>query len=237
MWKKNRIASSLLSLFFIISIIEIVAEFYEDKMLLWASKPLLIPVLTAFYIKKSKRVNNLFIIALFFSWVANIIFIEKKFNFVIAGSIFFLIYKIIIIYLVTSKIKFPNIYPALIGALPFIFLYVVISFFTFPIMGKNIYIFLIHGFFSIVLGAISLGNYFLLPNKVNFNLFISSMLFAVTQFLFVLNYYSENTGLYHSLSMVLYVFGQLLLVKFMFLTEKYKNKYEIVNYLKEPTNS
>lgn len=233
MWKKNRIAAFLGLLFFVVAAVEIVAEFFEDNTMLWLSKPLLMPILILFYLNKSKKANIVFITALLFTWLSNMAFIVKEFQFIFIGSLLFLIYKLLIIYLVASKIKFPTVYPILIGALPFIFLYVVTTFFTYQLMGSNIYIFLLHGIFSIILGAISLGNYILLPKKSNFILFVSTMLFAITQFIFVLKYYYQHNGLYQGLAMLLFAVGQYLLVQYFILTDKRKSKYEIVNFLKE----
>lgn len=226
---KNRLSGFLLACFSIVSCIEIIAEYNEDKLFIWYTKPLIIPLLFGYYFISSKKINNYFIAALAFSWIANILFIENTILWIIYGSIFFLIYRILIIYIVMNKVKMPSLVPSIIGSVPFIFIYATVVSLTFNAMGNNIYIFLLHGLFTIFLGGLSLGNYIMSPNKPNFYLFISTMLFAITQFVFVLKVYYEEANLFHAIAMILFVLGQFLLVKFMFLTEKYNHRYEIIN--------
>ena len=95
-------------------------------------------------------------------------------------------------------------------------------------MGDNIYLFLIHGIFTIFLGGLSLGNYIMISNKPNFLLFLSTMLFALTQFSFVLKVYYENGNIFQGIAMVMFVIGQFLLTKFILLTEENKSKYAAI---------
>lgn len=225
---KNRISIFLLSSLFLISFIEIIAEFNENKLLIWVTKPFIIPFLFAYYLTLSKKLNYFFMIALLCSWAANLFFIENTFKSIIYGSIFFLIYRITIIYIVMSKVKMPNFIPLIIGSVPFIFIYATVSFLTFVAMGDNIYLFLIHGIFTIFLGGLSLGNYIMISNKSNFVLFVSTMLFALTQFVFVLKIYYEEANILHAFAMGMFVVGQFLLIKFIFLTEDYSDKLEVL---------
>ena len=223
---KHKLANALLTVFFIVAFIEIIAEINEDKALIWFTKPLLMPLLILYYIKRSHNSNIYFILALVFSWIANMFFIANTYQWIIYRSVFFLIYRFLIIYIVVKKVKTPGLLPAIIGCLPFIFIYFSVCFFTFKELGVNIYIFLLHGVFVTILGGLSLGNFILSASK--------SMLFALTQFVFILKLFYTNGNLFHALAMVMFVFGQFFLTKFIFLTEKNRyNKYEIINDLKD----
>ena len=225
---RKNISNLLLTSFFMVSLIEIIAEYNEDKVLIWFTKPLIIPFLVVYYLSMTKKINYYFLIALVFSWIANLLFIENTMKWIIYGSIFFLIYKIIIIYIVMSKVKMPSLVPLIIGSIPFVFIYATISFLTFYAMGDNIYLFLTHGIFSIFLGGLSLGNYIMVSNKQNLYLFVSTMLFALTQFVFVLKIYYDDGNIFHAVAMGMFVIGQFLLTKFIFLTEKHNHNYEVV---------
>lgn len=220
-------------LYVIISMVEIVAEYYNDKNLVWLFKPILMPLLIGYYFYKSKKRNLLFISSLILSWIANIIFIENEMDFIIIGSVFFLMYRAIIIYLVLRLVKMPSKIPLLIGSIPFVFIYATICFLTYQDLGNSIVLFLIHGMFIIFLGGYSLGNYILRSSKTNLYLFISTMLFAIAQFLFIIKLYSEYVNLLHAFAMMQFVVAQYLLVKFIYLKEKPKPKYEFVNNLSE----
>lgn len=228
-WKKNKFAGYLLLAFFVISLIEIIAEYNENKLLIWLTKPLILPLLLFYYLKRSKRVSIPFILALLSSWVANMFFIQNTFEFIIYGVCFFLIYRILVIYIIVNKVKMPNSIPLLIGSLPFIFIYVVAALFTYEILGFNIYLFLIQGVFTIFLGGFSLGSFIMISNKPNAFLLISTLLMAFNQFVFVLKFYYNDANVLQAFAMVFFILGQFLLTKYMFYTENSKYRYQIIN--------
>lgn len=219
--------------YFTVAMIEIVAEYFNDKTLVTLFKPILIPLLIGYYFYNSRKRNFLFIVALVFSWIANIFFINDTINYIILGSVFFLIYRVIIIYLVIRMVKMPSKLPLLIGAIPFLFIYATTCFLTFEDFGENIFFFIIHGIFIIFLGGYSLGSYIVYSSKTNLILFLSTMLFALSQFVFVLKIYSEYVYFLHALAMLQFVVAQYLLTKFMHLKEKPKSKYEFANTINE----
>lgn len=232
-WKKNNLASYLLLGFFTISVIEIIAEYTENKQLIWLTKPLILPLLIGYYLKRTKRISYPFIVALLFSWIANLIFIQNTFQLIVLGVFFFLIYRILVIYIIVNKVKMPNSIPLIIGSLPFIFTYLAVTIFTYDTLGNNVYLFLIQGLFTIFLGGFSLGNYIMISNKSNTLLLISTMLMSINQFIFLMKFYYGEANLLQAFAMVLFVFGQFLLTKYMFHTENKKKRYEMINGLTE----
>lgn len=228
-WKKNKLAGYLLLGFFMISCIEIAAEYNENRLLIWMTKPLILPLLIFYYLKRSKKISFPFVLAMLFSWIANLFFIQNTFQFIIYGVSFFMIYRILVIYIILNKVKMPNSIPLVIGSLPFIFIYVVITFFTYDILGYNVYLFLIQGIFTIFLGGFSLGSFIMIYNKPNAILLISTMCMAFNQFVFLLKFYSNDANVLQALAMVLFVLGQFLLTKYMFYTEKNRYRYQIIN--------
>ncbi len=228
---RKYVSSLFLYLFFIVSFFEIIAEYHEDKLLIWITKPFILPFLLAYYLTLTKKLNYYFLVALLFSWIANLLFIENTLKWIIYGSVFFLVYRILIIFIVMNKVKMPSLVPLIIGSIPFVFIYATVCFLSFEAMGDNIYLFLIHGIFTIFLGGLSLGNYIMISNKSNGVLFLSTMLFALTQFVFVLKVYYEYANIFHALAMIMFVIGQFLVTKFMFLTEENKGKYVTIDNL------
>lgn len=232
-WKKNKLASTLLLAFFMVSFIEIIAEFNEDKLLIWITKPLILPALILYYLKRSKSINPYFIIALFASWVANLLFIQQTFQFITYGVCFFIIYRILVIYIIVNKVKMPNSVPLILGSIPFIFIYALVTIYTYNTLGESVYLFLIQGIFTIFLGGFSLGNFIMIPNKTNSMLLISTMCMTFNQFLFLLKFYYNEVNILQAFAMLLFVFGQFLLTKYMFHTQKTKHRYVIINNLKQ----
>lgn len=232
-WRKNKIASALLLAFFMVSFVEIIAEYNQDKLLIWITKPLILPLLIVYYLKRSKKISPHFIIALSFSWIANLLFIQNSFKYILYGVFFFLLYRILVIYIIVNKVKMPNSIPLVLGSLPFVFLYALVTSYTYDILGKSVFLFLVQGAFTIFLGGFSLGNYIMVSNKSNSLLLVSTMFMALNQFIFLLKFYYLEVNKLQAIAMLLFVMAQFLLTKYMFHTEKNKQRYEIINNLTE----
>jgi len=232
-WKRNKQATVLLFLFFICAGLEIIAEYFENNKAIWLTKPLLIPLLTAYYIKRSKKTNWLFVFALFFGWIANVLFINTRIESILFGVLFFISYRIVIIYIIVRKVKMPNLIPLILAIIPFVFIYASVTIFTYSTLKDSVYLFLAQGIFTIFLGAFSLGNYILVPSKQNSIFLISTLLMTFCQFLFLLKFYYENDSILQALAMVLFVLGQFLLTQYMFHLEKHKSKIHLIKNLIE----
>jgi uncharacterized membrane protein YhhN len=227
--RNNKVANMLLLAFFTVSIIEIIAEYFEDRLLIWMTKPLILPILILYYLKRSKKVSIFFVAALLFSWIANLLFIQNTFQFIFYGVFFFLIYRILVIYIIVNKVKMPNSFPLILGSIPFIFLYLIVTLYTYSTLGDNVYLFLLQGVFTIFLGGFSLGNYIMASNRQNSLLLLSTMFMAFNQFIFLLKYYYNAVNTLQAVAMILFVLGQFLLTRYMFHTEKNKHKYDFIN--------
>lgn len=230
---RKRIVNYCIILYFVTSIVEVVAEYFNDLLFIWLFKPLLMPLLIIYYLLKSKTKNKLFIFSLVLMWIANLFFIETAMSFVIIGSIFFLAYRAIILYLIFKLVKLPSKIPMIIGFIPFLFIYLTIAFLSFVELGNNIYLFLIHGLFIVFLGGYSFGNYMIYSTRTNLYLFLSTILFALSQFVFILKLYSEYVHMLHAFAMLQFIIAQFLLTKFVYLKEKYKHKFQITNLISE----
>lgn len=232
-FKKSKATSMLLVAFFIVSFIEIVAEYAQNKFLIWLSKPLILPLLMLYYLKCSKRTNHFYLMALVSGWVANLLFIQSDFAYIFYGVLFFLVYRILIIYIIANKVKMPNSIPLLLGSMPFVFLYAIVTLYTYSTLGSSVYLFLIQGVFTIFLGGFSLGNYIMISNNPNRMLLVSTMFMTLNQFIFLLKFYYNEVNVLQAIAMILFVFGQFLLTKYMFHIEKSKQKYEVIHNLTE----
>ena len=70
-------------------------------------------------------------------------------------------------------------------------------------------------------------------SRANRILFISTILFAINQFVFIFRFYYEEPNLFQAIAMAFFVLAQFLLTQYMLYTEKQRNRYLIVNKLKE----
>ncbi|OWP76172.1 hypothetical protein [Flavobacterium oreochromis] len=132
-----------LILFFIIGLLEVVAEYFNQVLLIYILKPLLMPIMMLMYWKVSKERNIYFLLALFFVLIANILFVSRTFSSAVIASIFFFIYRGIVICLVIQDEPIKKKLPVVIGSLPFFTAFGYLTFLTKNELGKGIYIYLI----------------------------------------------------------------------------------------------
>ncbi len=118
--KSTNEVNILIVLFFVVTLAEVIAEFFLCTNFIYLLKPLLIPILITVYWKSSGIKNNHFILALLFALMANIFFISKDFTSIIIGSVFFMIYRLLVIYLVMKIFKIKDYLPVFLGSIPFV---------------------------------------------------------------------------------------------------------------------
>jgi hypothetical protein len=187
------------------------------------------PLLIAIYWFTSKRINLHFVIALLLVWIANVLFIFPSVNFIIVASLFFLGYRLLIMFIVYRTVKFPGFFPLIIGCIPFLFLYIFVANISYKELGGLFFLFAIQGILVIVFGGYCLGNYILKPNKSNTYLLISTILFTATQFILVIKIYYLSNNIFQALAMLLFVSGQYLLYQYIILEEKKRERFKIIN--------
>lgn len=209
----------LLLLFFSVSSAEVLAEFFNETTYLYIFKPFIIPLLTLVYWKTSKQRNLYFLVAMFFALLSNVLFISKDMSSIILASIFFLFHRGIVIYLVLKNVRIKRFLPVFLGSIPFLSVFTYLTFITINELGDGFLIYIIQVLFMSFVGGFAVSNYMIEENKMNYWLLINSVLFAVIQFIIVLKLFYVSILIFQPISMILYVFAQYALYKFMILAE------------------
>lgn len=212
----------LLLLFFTIGLAEVIAELFANITFIYILKPLLIPTLAITYWKKSKQRSYHFMMAMFFAFLANIFFIRTDFNSIMAGAFFYLLYRIIVIYMVVKIVGIGNYLPIFLGSIPFLTVFSYIGCLTIDELGNALFIYIIQVLIMSFLGGFSVANYMIDDNRTNFWLFLSSLLFSIIQIILILKIYYISVFIFQPMAMVLYIFAQYALYKFMILSEEIK---------------
>ena len=210
----------LSTLYFVIALTEVIAEFYASDFFISVFKPMLIPVLVLIYWKSSTTINNFFITALFFAFLANIFFISKDHNSLLLGAIFFGFYRILVIYIVIKTVEVKSYLPIILGCIPFIAIFTYVTILTMDELGAGLYIYTVQVVFITFLGGFSLANYILQNNKTNYWLLMSTLLFTIIQFTFIIKLYYLSILIFQPLAMILYTFAQYFLYKFIIFSEE-----------------
>jgi hypothetical protein len=224
---KPYLLNLLTILFCVVTIVEMVAEFFNNKEIIWLTKPFLMPLLLIIYALSSERVNYIFIIAIGCSWLSNMFFISGRISDLITGGIIFLVYRLLILYLVIRLVKLPSVLPIILGSLPFVFIYLYVIWDLYEPLGKEVYLFAAQGIFLSLLGGLSVGSYIMSSNKANTLLLISTMMFAATQFVFMIRLFYVSLSILQSAAIFLYVIGQFTLCRFVLIAQCEGYKAEI----------
>lgn len=222
---KEGISGILILFYFLVGGISVISEYMEDSFLTYISKSLLMPVLFYLYYLNSEKRNNAFVLALFFNWIANIAFVAATKDTVYLGSLFFLLYRIMVVYILVERIVFPKIIPFLIGCIPFFFIYITVASLVNTEIENGIYLFWVNGIFMIFLGGFTLANYILDNNKVNTLLLISTLLFTFIQFIVTINLYYLTILIFKPISLAMFVAAQFLLYKSVLILDRKKELY------------
>lgn len=210
----------LVVLFFVVTLAEVLAEFFSFQNFIYLLKPLICPILIVIYWKTSIKKNSYFITALLFGLMANIFFISKDFSSIVIGSLFFMFYRILVIYLAIKIINLKNYLPVFLGIIPFAIIFIYVTSLTFYELGNGLYIYIMQVIFISFLGGFSLANYIINNNKTNFWLLLSSILFTLIQFILILKIYYINMFIFQPIAMIFYAIAQFSLYKFIILSEK-----------------
>ena len=222
--KQTKISSEtniLIVLFFLVSLSEVIAEYFEYRNFIFLFKVLLMPILIILYWGTSSVRNPFYLVALFFAFIANILFIYREdFDYIILGATSFLVFRIITIYLIMKTIKIKRYFPVIIGSLPFVFIYFYLTCLTIDELGDGLLIYTVQVVFMSYLGGLSVGSYMINDNRKNYWLLISTLLFTVNQILLVLKFFYLSVIIFQPISMALYCFAQYGFYKFVILSEE-----------------
>lgn len=214
----------LFNLFFFTAITEVLAEYFQYIDFIYVLKPLLVPILTYIYWKKSATRDFAYIVAMFFVLVANIFFISTDINSLMIGSFFYFFYRVLIIYLVVKYLKLNHYLPICLGSLPFLAIFGYVAFLAKENMGIGFYIYIVQTILMSFLAGYSLAAYMIEANKKNYWLLIGNILFSVVHLMVVFKIYFLDMIIFQPIAMICYVMGQYFIYKFIILSEKRKIK-------------
>ena len=193
MQKKENIIKSLTVGYFVMAFFEVIAEYFVNRPIICALKPVIPLVLIVIYYIESDKKNMLFIVALLLSLITNILFIPNTPSYLFYGVLVFTIHRIIVIYLIFHFQKVNDFIPLIIATTPFLLIFFYLFLETPEIPQNSIYIIIFQNLLISLFAGIALSSYFMNDNKQNSILLISALLFVMLQFVvFVEKYFLVN---------------------------------------------
>ena len=206
----------LTSIYFFIAVVEFISQYNNDHVFSYITKPLLMPLLIVIYCLKTKHKNKLFIASLLAAWIANLFFIWDSAIFTALGSVFFLVYRIIIF----GIISFPGIIKMMLGCIPFLLGFMFFVSNNDIGLQQSLYIFMRQGILMVLFGGFVMGNYIQKQSDSNFVMLLSTIFVTIAQFFFILKKFNISPNNTDTLGVLLFIVGQYLLYRFVILEER-----------------
>lgn len=222
---KLNVVKILVIIYFVNAIIEVFAEAFSLKFLIYLTKPLIPFLLMLMYFFQSSRKQFLFFGILFFSLLTNLFFIPNTQDSLLFGVISFTFHRILLLVLIFKIVKMKNLIPFFLATLTlgFIFFYL---FAASDVPNNSYYLIIFHNLMAAVLGGIAISNYARNDDKQNSLLLISVLLFLGLQLvIYIEKYYLRESNIQYlrPLAMTINILAFFVFYKFIVESEKLTN--------------
>ncbi|RLD80977.1 MAG: hypothetical protein DRJ07_09785 [Bacteroidetes bacterium] len=214
--KSNNIIKGLTVLFFAVSIIEIIGVHLESSMLQTIFKPMIILSLMALYYFSISKKNNLYLLALAFSFLGDVFLLDKN-NMFIYGIAAFLLTQVLYIYIIVKQMQKPSHFHKYLYAFLFVNYVVYLIVLLKPNLGEMLYPVIIYGVTIAIFGWVATLNYVTKRTKLALVLMLGAVLFIASDSMIALHKFHESKTFYPIAIMSTYVLAQYLIFRFMVL--------------------
>ena len=215
--------NAIIGLIFSFTIIEVLAELFSFKIILFAFRPLIALLLMYLYWITSKERNVFFFISIFFLLLTSIFIISESLPFLIVGLAGIVIHRILLILYIIKLNKVKDFLPILIAVIPFIFIFSYLLSISDEIPKESYYPLVIQNILVSILGGVVLSNYFMNETKNTPWLSIFGVLSIALYFIvFIEKCFLPNLPptYFRPLGMILYVTSYYAFYKFVIDTER-----------------
>ncbi|MEN8123780.1 MAG: lysoplasmalogenase [Bacteroidota bacterium] len=221
--KTNKVTKGLTVLFFTVSILDIIGVALDNSLLQVIFKPMIMLSLIALYFYSVEKKNNGYILALAFSFLGDVLLMDKS-NLFLYGIAAFLMTQIIYIKLIIDQLGKTTLQQKIIAIFPFaIFIIVLLN-----VLKSNLNEFLIpvniYGLTISIFGIVSLLNYISDRSQTSLILLVGAILFILSDSMIALHKFHEPKSIYPIATMITYVLAQYLIYWFISNTVKISKK-------------
>jgi len=217
--KTNVITKSLTILFAIVSVLDIVGVAFNNSLLQIIFKPLIMVSLIALYYFSVEKKNNWYMIGLVFSFLGDVLLMDKN-NLFLYGIAAFLITQVIYIYIILKQLEKPSFFHKYLYAFLFANYVVYLLSLLKPNLGDLFYPVLLYGIAISVFGWVATLNYVTKRTIPALFLMIGAVTFIASDSMIALHKFHEPKLVYPVAIMITYVLAQYLIFKYMVAVEK-----------------
>lgn len=151
----------IIGLLFSFSIIEVLAELFSFKVILFAFRPLVALMIIYLYWVTSKERNVLFFITLFFLFLTSIFILSESILFLNLGLMGIFTHRILLIVYIVKLNKIKDFVPILIAIIPFVFIFSYLLSISDEIPKGSYYPLVVQNILVSILASVILSNYFM----------------------------------------------------------------------------
>lgn len=223
--------NAILGLLFSFSIIEVLAELFSFKVILFAFRPLVAILLIYLYWVTSKERNVLFYMTVFFLLLTSIFILFESILFLILGLIGIFTHRILLIFYIIKLNKIKDFVPILIAIIPFVFIFSYLLSISDEIPKGSYYPLVAQNILVSILAGVILSNYFMndsnnSPWLAIFGLLSTALYFTV----FIEKCFLSNLPptYFRPLAMILYVTSYYSFYRFVIDAETINAKKESI---------
>lgn len=208
-----------LLLFFLVVILDILAIINDSVFWQTLSKPLIIPSLAAYYLSQSKSRNRWYVMALFFSFLGDVLLLDKT-NLFLFGIASFLITQLVYIYIFSKGLLISSKSDKFKALAPFLLFFMVLITVLAPGLKNFLIPVVVYGIAISLFGSVSLLKHLVERDKASQLLLAGAVLFIISDSLIALNKFHEPQVYYPVAIMLTYSIAQYLIAAHMLLSER-----------------
>lgn len=212
--KTKGIEKTLTLLFFTVSVIDIIGVALNNSWLQTIFKPAIIPSLIALYYFSSEKKNNWYLIALVFSFLGDVLLMDKD-NLFLYGIAAFLLTQILYIFIIVRQMQRPSNFHKYLYAFLFVNYVVYLMTLLKPNLGDFYYPVLVYGIAISIFGLVATLNYVSKRTRPALYLMLGAMLFIASDSMIALNKFHFAKAFYPVAIMITYILAQYLIYRFM----------------------
>jgi uncharacterized membrane protein YhhN len=214
-----KLSKILITVFFIVSILDIIAVAMDYPIMQAVFKPMIMLSLMAAYYYSVTKINPLYLLAMAFSFLGDVLLMDKN-NLFLAGIAAFLGTQLIYIFIIKKRLKKSKARDLLISIVPFLIFYSLLI----SVLQKNLGTFtvpvMVYGMAISIFGMAALLLYLQNKNAITRMLLMGAILFIVSDSMIALQKFHIARTFYPVAIMATYVMAQFLIFRYMVAFEK-----------------
>ena len=203
-------------LFFVVAAMDILGIALGESLLIYISKPFIIPALWLLYKLQVRKPSYFYSIALFCSFLGDTVLMFNGLNFFMLGLVSFLIAHVFYIVIIRKRIQKWSLSRFFKLGIPFLLLVVgLISLLESKGLETMLFPVIIYGVTIAVFGTIALYSYLELKNDLSKFMLIGAFLFIISDAILAINAFYEPMYWFSLIVMLTYIAAQFYIYKSM----------------------